>query len=111
VIWLWERRFKTLTPTRVTNRYRNYSDEDVALLSFLKQLLDAGTSIGELSQLGQGELLSPTPGIGGEALARRSSGCGDRALQHEEHSPKDFLGHESGYLSISQSWITGWIHS
>ena len=57
VIRVWERRFALLKPTRGANRYRNYSDEDVALLRFLKEQLDAGGSIGELSKLGREELL------------------------------------------------------
>lgn len=58
VIRVWERRFEILKPTRATNRYRNYSDEDVRLLRFLKEQLDTGASIGELSKLGREELLS-----------------------------------------------------
>jgi len=58
VIRVWERRFEILKPTRGANRYRNYSDEDVALLRFLKEQLDAGGSIGELSKLGREELLT-----------------------------------------------------
>lgn len=57
VIRVWERRFQLLKPIRGANRYRNYSDEDVALLRFLKEQLDAGGSIGELSKLGREELL------------------------------------------------------
>lgn len=57
VIRVWERRFGLLKPTRGANRYRNYSDEDVVLLKFLKEQLDAGGSIGELSKLGREELL------------------------------------------------------
>jgi len=57
VIRVWERRFGILKPTRGANRYRNYSDEDVALLRFLKEQLDAGGSIGELAKLGREELL------------------------------------------------------
>jgi DNA-binding transcriptional MerR regulator len=57
VIRIWERRFGLLKPARGANRYRNYSDEDVALLRFLKEQLDAGGSIGELSKLGREELL------------------------------------------------------
>lgn len=57
VIRVWERRFELLKPTRGANRYRNYSDEDVALLRFLKEQLDAGGSIGELAKLGREELL------------------------------------------------------
>jgi DNA-binding transcriptional MerR regulator len=58
VIRVWERRFGLLKPTRGTNRYRNYSDEDVTLLRYLKAQLDAGASIGELSKLGREELLA-----------------------------------------------------
>jgi DNA-binding transcriptional MerR regulator len=54
---VWERRFEILKPTRGANRYRNYSDEDVALLKFLNHQLDTGGSIGELSKLGREELL------------------------------------------------------
>jgi MerR family transcriptional regulator, light-induced transcriptional regulator len=57
VLRIWERRFGLLKPTRGANRYRNYSDEDVTLLRFLKEQLDAGGSIGELSKLGREELL------------------------------------------------------
>jgi len=58
VIRVWERRFGLLKPTRGANRYRNYSDEDVTLLRYLKEQLDAGGSIGELSKLGREELLT-----------------------------------------------------
>ena len=58
VIRVWERRFGLLKPTRGANRYRNYSDEDVALLRYLKQQLDAGASIGDLAKLGREELIA-----------------------------------------------------
>ena len=58
VIRVWERRFGVLKPTRGANRYRNYSDEDVALLRYLKEQLDAGGSIGDLARLGREELLN-----------------------------------------------------
>jgi len=58
VIRVWERRFDLLKPTRGANRYRNYSDEDVALLRYLKEQLDAGASIGDLARVGREELIS-----------------------------------------------------
>ena len=58
MIRVWERRFGLLQPTRGANRYRNYSDEDVALLRYLKEQLDAGASIGALAQLGREELMT-----------------------------------------------------
>ncbi|WP_090745554.1 MerR family transcriptional regulator [Candidatus Nitrospira nitrosa] len=66
---VWEWRFEILKSTRTTNRYSNYSAEDVALLRFFKQQLNTGASIGERSKLAREELLIPTPGIGGAALA------------------------------------------
>lgn len=57
VIRVWERRFGLLKPMRGANRYRNYSDEDVALLRYLKGQLDAGASIGDLARVGREELL------------------------------------------------------
>ena len=58
VIRVWERRFDLLKPTRGANRYRNYSDDDVALLRYLKQQLDGGASIGDLARLGREELMN-----------------------------------------------------
>ncbi|HSE57410.1 MAG TPA: MerR family transcriptional regulator [Nitrospiraceae bacterium] len=57
VIRVWERRYGLLQPTRGANRYRNYSDDDVLLLRFVKEELDKGYSIGELVELGREELL------------------------------------------------------
>lgn len=58
VIRVWERRFGLLKPTRGANRYRNYSDEDVMMLRYLKEQLDGGASIGELAKLGREELVT-----------------------------------------------------
>jgi len=62
VIRVWERRFGLVKPIRGANRYRNYSDEDVSLLRYLKEQLDAGGSIGELARLGREELLTRARG-------------------------------------------------
>ncbi|HAD07273.1 MAG TPA: hypothetical protein DCE76_08960, partial [Anaerolineaceae bacterium] len=41
----WERRHEVLTPHRSDNRYRLYSDRDVAILRWLKKRIDEGVSI------------------------------------------------------------------
>lgn len=41
----WERRHEVLTPHRSDNRYRLYSDRDVAVLRWLKNRVDGGVSI------------------------------------------------------------------
>ena len=41
----WERRHEVLTPHRSDNRYRLYSERDVAILRWLKNRIDSGVSI------------------------------------------------------------------
>jgi DNA-binding transcriptional MerR regulator/methylmalonyl-CoA mutase cobalamin-binding subunit len=43
----WERRYNLIAPGRTDSGYRLYSDEDVAMLSRIKQLTDEGLTIGE----------------------------------------------------------------
>lgn len=58
VIRVWERRYGLLRPMRGPNRYRLYTDEDVALLRYIRGELDKGESIGELAGLGREALLA-----------------------------------------------------
>lgn len=58
VIRVWERRYGLLRPMRGPNRYRLYTDEDVALLRYLRRELEKGESIGALAVLGRDELLA-----------------------------------------------------
>ena len=57
VIRVWERRYGLVRPSRSANRYRVYTDEDVALLRFLKEELEKGHTIGELAAEGRELLL------------------------------------------------------
>lgn len=57
VIRVWERRYSLLKPARGANRYRIYTDEDVALLRYVKAEMEKGNSIGDLASLGHDELL------------------------------------------------------
>jgi DNA-binding transcriptional MerR regulator/methylmalonyl-CoA mutase cobalamin-binding subunit len=43
----WERRYNLIAPGRTDSGYRVYSDDDVAMLSRIKQLTDEGLTIGE----------------------------------------------------------------
>lgn len=58
VIRVWERRYGLVTPSRSSNRYREYSDDDVALLRFVKAQMDQGATIGGLATEGREALLS-----------------------------------------------------
>lgn len=57
VIRVWERRYGLVKPLRSANRYREYANEDVALLRFLKEELDSGQTIGALAVEGRDSLL------------------------------------------------------
>ena len=57
VVRVWERRYGLVKPLRSANRYREYTDEDVALLRFLKEELDRGQTIGALAIEGRESLL------------------------------------------------------
>lgn len=47
----WERRYGLVTPVRLSNGYREYSDSDIELLRALKQLVDSGYKVGEAVSL------------------------------------------------------------
>lgn len=49
----WERRYNVVEPNRHGNRYRSYSDKDVALLKRIKRLLEDGYKISEAVELVQ----------------------------------------------------------
>lgn len=57
VIRVWERRYGLLRPQRGVNRYRLYTDEDVALLRFIRAEMEQGQAIGELAATGRDKLL------------------------------------------------------
>lgn len=57
VVRVWERRYGLIKPVRSANRYREYSDDDVALLRFLKAELERGQTIGALAIEGRESLL------------------------------------------------------
>jgi DNA-binding transcriptional MerR regulator len=54
---MWERRYRLFKPGRAGNRYREFDDEDVQLLRYIRQQIDQGRSIGELAAEGREVLL------------------------------------------------------
>ena len=58
VIRVWERRFGLVKPSRSSNRYREYSDEEVALLRFVKAQMEQGATIGSLAVEGHDALVA-----------------------------------------------------
>jgi len=54
---MWERRYDLFKPQRAGNRYREFDDEDVRLLIYLREQIEAGRAIGELAAEGREALL------------------------------------------------------
>jgi len=58
VIRVWERRYGLVKPSRSSNRYREYRDEEVALLRFVKAQMEQGATIGSLAAEGHDSLVA-----------------------------------------------------
>jgi DNA-binding transcriptional MerR regulator len=54
---MWEKRYCLFKPGRADNRYREFDDEDVQLLLYIRQQIDQGRTIGELAAEGREALL------------------------------------------------------
>ena len=54
---MWEKRYPLFKPHRAGNRYREFDDEDVQLLLYIRQQIDQGRAIGELAAEGREALL------------------------------------------------------
>lgn len=67
VIRIWERRYGLVKPLRSANRYRSYTDDEVALLRYVKLQLDQGQSIGDLVAMGREQLAALAVGMAREA--------------------------------------------
>lgn len=57
VLRAWERRYGLLEPERTGNGYRLYTDDDLALLKRVRELLDQGFHIGEIVRMGRARLV------------------------------------------------------
>jgi DNA-binding transcriptional MerR regulator len=57
----WERRHGLLVPDRTLGGHRLYTEDDLAVLRRVRELLDLGRTIGEIAAIGRGALLSGAP--------------------------------------------------
>ena len=55
---IWERRYEILAPGRSEGGHRLYSEDDVAILRAVKELVDAGMRIGSVARMEKTELLA-----------------------------------------------------
>ena len=71
----WEHRYDLLRPSRGDGGHRLYDDEDLRVLSAVRQLLDTGRTIGEINRIGRAALLAkdvrPLDGLSGTRTETR----------------------------------------
>lgn len=107
----WERRYGVLNPQRANNRYRLYSERDVAILFWLKSRLDKGLSISaaasELQKMRES-------GNWAEAVPVRKAGHGSDVksmkiyasqlyqalIKHDEARASEIFLQVEGYISL-----------
>ena len=61
ILRAWERRYGLLRPERTGGGHRLYTDEDLHVLGRVRELLEAGHTIGEIATAGRDALLEPAP--------------------------------------------------
>jgi methanogenic corrinoid protein MtbC1 len=83
----WEKRYRLFKPQRAENRYREFDDEDVQLLLYLRQQIAQGRSIGELAAEGRATLLRRIAPTAAPAPHRHPAYTGliDELLGYVEH--------------------------
>jgi DNA-binding transcriptional MerR regulator len=83
---MWERRYRLLKPGRADNRYREFDDEDVQLLLYIRQQIDQGRSIGELAAEGREALLRRlVPPTAAAAQEPQNTALIEELLQYLQH--------------------------
>ena len=84
-IRVWERRYEVISPERTETNRRLYSEADIQKLLLLKKAIDAGHSIGLLSQMSDSEI---------KAVVKESNPPETRAaipVDIEDSSPESFV--------------------
>ncbi len=77
VLRMWERRYRVVAPTRSEGGNRLYSEADVAKLTLLKRLVDAGDAIGTLAPLSLDQLEARLAHLEAARSGRSAGGGGD----------------------------------
>lgn len=94
----WERRYQILSPTRETNRYRLYSDQDVRILLWLKKRLEEGMSISEaaaeLKDISPQEMKFENPEVEKKERPKKSDSVSIRDLRDKIYSA--LVNHDEG---------------
>jgi DNA-binding transcriptional MerR regulator/methylmalonyl-CoA mutase cobalamin-binding subunit len=89
---VWERRYRVVVPGRTPRGGRLYSDDDLARLRLIKDLIDRGHAIGQVARLDDGQLRvirerldQPGPALGLDELRVRFLDAAARLDAHGAH--------------------------
>lgn len=77
----WERRHELLRPMRGPGGHRLYTEDDLRVLTRVKELIQSGRSIGEIARVGRDTLLS-------QSVARPKPQAPRPTLEREQPSPE-----------------------
>jgi methanogenic corrinoid protein MtbC1 len=90
---MWEKRYRLFKPQRAGNRYREFDDEDVQLLLYLRQQIEQGRAIGELAGEGRTALLRQMASSGSPQGQRQQelSALSKELLAYVQHFDKQQL--------------------
>lgn len=89
----WERRYELLRPARGPGGHRLYGRNDLRVLRAIRQLLDAGRSIGEINDIGRDQLLGMAVPlvVSSDRVEAWTSGVVEAALGMDERTLQDTL--------------------
>ena len=119
----WEDRYQLVTPSRMDNGYRIYSDQDINILLTVKELIEQGQSVKQVAMLIQnGEVpikeqhtkhldlhLQHTKNIYVLKLLKEGASCNEEDMQQILHQAYYQLGYvsflkEVSYPFFKRSW-------
>lgn len=108
----WERRYDFLEPDRLPGGHRLYSEEDLKVLKRVKELLDAGLSVGEVAARGRGSLLGESTEVWEDLLDETAAGLAPTDLQifRSERFRGEGLGVSVRELSVEDLSTVGQLY-
>lgn len=101
----WERRYDLLRPTRGPGGHRRYGREDLRVLQAVRELLEAGRTIGEINDIGRDALLGlgPRPPVPASLVDKWISDLVEAALDMDERAAQVTLDDAFNSLEPEQA--------
>ena len=101
----WERRYELLLPRRGPGGHRLYGRQDLRVLRAIRQLLDAGRSIGEINDIGRDQLLRMAlpSAVSSDRVEAWTRSIVEAALSMDERTLQDTLDDAFASLEPEQA--------